>query len=258
MSPAKREVYRQFDFWVGKWDVFGRNGTKVGTNVITKDEKGFLLTEKWTNAGGGTGTSINFYDPSDKQWKQTWVDAAGNVVQYAGGFREGKMSLAGTLDQTQTGKSFGAVSRTHGTRMQVFASSSNTRATKDRLGRPILMAATCGRPSRVSATSKCTALLQPIAGTQESNVSPSCPAPRRPYRGRGWEGTHSCAEFVGLCSRIRQNLDESAIHQTLASSATLQISRWALAHGSPAKPTRSLRRVLPSPALRADSPQGGE
>jgi len=94
---AEREVYRQFDFWVGRWDVFGRNGQRVGTNVITKDEKGFLLTEKWTNANGGTGTSINYYDPSDKQWKQTWVDAGGNVVQYAGGFVDGKMSLEGRL-----------------------------------------------------------------------------------------------------------------------------------------------------------------
>jgi hypothetical protein len=77
--------------------VLGRNGQIVGTNVITKDEKGFLLTEKWTNNSGGTGTSINYYDPGDKQWKQTWVDAGGNVVQYCGEFGEGKMSLKGRL-----------------------------------------------------------------------------------------------------------------------------------------------------------------
>ncbi len=95
--PGQREVYRQFDFWVGTWDVFGRSGQQVGTNVITKNEKGFLLTEKWTNTGGSTGTSINYYDPSEKMWKQTWVDAGGNVVQYGGGFKDGKMSLEGRL-----------------------------------------------------------------------------------------------------------------------------------------------------------------
>ncbi|MDP7019368.1 MAG: hypothetical protein QGG36_26460, partial [Pirellulaceae bacterium] len=94
---AERDVYRQFDFWVGSWKVIGRDGQPVGSNVITKDEKGFLLTEKWTNAGGGTGTSINYYDPNDKKWKQTWVDAGGNVVQYEGGFEDGKMRLEGHL-----------------------------------------------------------------------------------------------------------------------------------------------------------------
>ncbi len=47
-----------------------------------------------------------------------------------------------------------------------------------------------------------------------------------------------------------------AVRQTLASSATLQISRWALAHGSSAKPTRSVRGGLPFSGLWADSPRG--
>jgi len=95
--PVERDVYRQLDFWVGKWDVFCNHNQKVGTNVITKDEKGFLLTEKWSNVKGDTGTSINYYDPSDKHWKQTWVDASGNIVHYRGGFTDGKMSLEGPL-----------------------------------------------------------------------------------------------------------------------------------------------------------------
>ena len=93
--PAERDVYRQLDFRIGAWDVFNNDGDKVGTNVVTKDEAGFLLTEKWTNRHGGTGTSINYYDPSDKQWKQTWVDADGNVVQYHGRFAGMEMSLEG-------------------------------------------------------------------------------------------------------------------------------------------------------------------
>lgn len=99
-KPFKdRNVYRQFDFWVGKWDVIGRNGQKVGSNIITKDEKGFLLTEKWTNSQGSTGTSINYYDPSDSKWKQTWIDAGGNVIHYEGGFVDGKMRMEGRLIQ---------------------------------------------------------------------------------------------------------------------------------------------------------------
>lgn len=93
--PAERDVYRQLDFRIGAWDVFDQNGDKVGTNVVTKDEDGFLLTEKWTNRDGGTGTSINYYDPGDKRWKQTWVDARGNIVQYEGSFAGREMSLEG-------------------------------------------------------------------------------------------------------------------------------------------------------------------
>lgn len=94
---AEREVYRQFDFWIGRWNVLGRDGQKVGTNTVTKDQKGFLLTEKWTDVRGGTGTSINYYDPSEGHWKQTWVDAGGNVVHYRGRFDDGKMLLRGQL-----------------------------------------------------------------------------------------------------------------------------------------------------------------
>ena len=94
---SDREVYRQFDFWIGDWDVFDGKGRKVGSNTITKDQKGFLLTEKWSNTDGGTGTSINYYDPSEQKWKQTWVDAGGNIVHYSGGLRSGKMSFDGRL-----------------------------------------------------------------------------------------------------------------------------------------------------------------
>lgn len=104
--PAMRDVYRQFDFWVGIWDVYSRSGEKVGTNVVTKDEKGFLITEKFTNRGGNTGTSINYYDPGSRQWKQTWVDEAGTVIQYVGGFADSQMSLEGV----RTGPN-GSVSR---------------------------------------------------------------------------------------------------------------------------------------------------
>lgn len=96
-AQLDHDVYRQFDFWIGEWDVFDCDGQRVGRNVITKDEKGFLLTEKWTNSNGGTGTSINYYDPRERQWKQTWVDAGGNVVQYCGGWSKGKMILTGHL-----------------------------------------------------------------------------------------------------------------------------------------------------------------
>ncbi|MCA9244438.1 MAG: hypothetical protein KDA32_10815 [Phycisphaerales bacterium] len=90
------ELYRQFDFWIGDWDVFNPQGVKVGTNQITAIEKGAIILEKWDNGRGGTGTSINFVDPEDGKWKQIWVDPSGAVVRYSGEFKDGAMRFEGT------------------------------------------------------------------------------------------------------------------------------------------------------------------
>ncbi len=55
----------------------------------------------------------------------------------------------------------------------------------------------------------------------------------------------SCGEGKPAANAARLMFSCLAIHQTLASSATLPISRWALAGGFPTKPTHSARRVLP-------------
>lgn len=94
MTPG--DVHKQFDFWIGDWNVFGKDGKQVGRNKITRSENGFLITERWTSAQGTTGTSINYFDASDKSWKQTWVDAKGSVIRYSGKFDNGKMKLKGT------------------------------------------------------------------------------------------------------------------------------------------------------------------
>ncbi len=93
--PSSREIYRQLDFLVGHWTVATRSGETVGKSVVTVDVKGFLLTEKWTNPEGGTGTSISFYDPADQTWKQTWVDEHGTVVRYTGVLEDGVMQMNG-------------------------------------------------------------------------------------------------------------------------------------------------------------------
>ncbi len=90
---ADREIYRQFDFWVGRWDVINSDGQVVGVSTISKDEKGFLITEKLKSASGASSTSINYYDPGERRWKQTLIDADGNVVHFSGGFHGGTMSF---------------------------------------------------------------------------------------------------------------------------------------------------------------------
>ena len=91
--PYERSDYRELDFWVGQWKVFGPGGEPVGTSDITKSEKGFAITENWTSKSGATGVSLNYFDPVDKNWRQVWVDASGNVVRYTGSFGDGKNGL---------------------------------------------------------------------------------------------------------------------------------------------------------------------
>lgn len=89
--------FDDFDFWVGEWDVFVANGNRAGANVIEAIEQDCLLVESWTGAGGGTGTSVNFYDPGREAWRQLWVSSNGVVIDIEGGLRDGSMVLEGTL-----------------------------------------------------------------------------------------------------------------------------------------------------------------
>lgn len=95
MADARSPEYRQFDFWVGEWDVYNPAGVKVGTSRITRQENGYMIHEAWTNMRGGGGQSINYLDPSDHKWKQVWVDDSGGVVYYEGTFRDGAMHFTG-------------------------------------------------------------------------------------------------------------------------------------------------------------------
>lgn len=88
-------VYRQFDFWIGAWNVETPDGKKAGENKISRQENGCLLREEWTSAGGSTGQSINYYDPEQKQWNQVWTDSNGNIGYFKGGLENGVMTLKG-------------------------------------------------------------------------------------------------------------------------------------------------------------------
>lgn len=101
--PVPTAEHRQFDFWLGDWEVTA-GGRKAGTNVITSIQGGFAVHENWTNAGGGTGTSLNFFDRADGKWHQVWIDASGNALFLAGGLVDGKMVL-------QSAESGGAIQR---------------------------------------------------------------------------------------------------------------------------------------------------
>ena len=87
--------HRQFDFWLGEWDVTDAKGRTAGRNRIVALHDGCALLESWSGSGGFTGTSLNAYDAERKTWHQTWVDNSGGVLQLDGRYADGRMVLAG-------------------------------------------------------------------------------------------------------------------------------------------------------------------
>jgi hypothetical protein len=92
--PCSAPEHRQFDFWVGDWDVFDPSGKKVGTNSIKLALNKCALHESWTGTGM-SGNSYNIYFAPEQRWHQTWVDDRGTLLELNGRFEDGKMVLSG-------------------------------------------------------------------------------------------------------------------------------------------------------------------
>jgi len=87
--------HRQFDFWIGDWEVRNPQGQLAGTNRVQRLEDGCLILENWTGSQGGTGKSINFYTPGTAKWRQTWVSSTAGVTDYQGSYKDGAMRFEG-------------------------------------------------------------------------------------------------------------------------------------------------------------------
>ena len=108
LTPCTGPPYREFDFWLGEWEVRGPKGQLLGRNRITSRYGGCVVVEEWESAGGVSGSSFNFYDQNTKKWHQFWVDATGtnwlssdregNPVTLRGGVRDGAMVMVSHPD----------------------------------------------------------------------------------------------------------------------------------------------------------------
>ncbi|MGH6609140.1 MAG: hypothetical protein ACRECQ_02695 [Burkholderiaceae bacterium] len=89
--------HRQFDFWLGEWDVT-QNGKAAGRNTIQSILNGCAISEDWSGTGGFRGNSLNFYNADTKRWHQTWIDSQGQSLALDGQLEGGSMVLqsAGT------------------------------------------------------------------------------------------------------------------------------------------------------------------
>lgn len=94
-SPCvENPVYRQFDFWIGEWEVFGnKTGKKAGDSKIESLLDSCAILENWSS-GANSGKSMNTFNVATQSWQQYWVDNSGGVTQYfSGHYEDGKMIL---------------------------------------------------------------------------------------------------------------------------------------------------------------------
>jgi hypothetical protein len=87
--------HKEFDFWLGEWNVHGPQGKLAGRNSIKKEYGGCVVHERYETERGYSGESLNMYDPRRKVWHQTWVDSSGLLLILEGALQDGKMVLLG-------------------------------------------------------------------------------------------------------------------------------------------------------------------
>jgi hypothetical protein len=102
-KPCSTPEFRQFDFWVGAWDLTWEQDGK-GTNTITRILGDCVILENFDGGDSMTlrGMSVSAFDPQSAHWRQTWVDNDGTYLDFTGAMQGENMILARTF--TRAGK----------------------------------------------------------------------------------------------------------------------------------------------------------
>ena len=89
--------WRQFDFWLGEWEVHDSldGGKVIARSTIDKSTNDCIVHEHYVEVDGYSGRSVNFFDATLHRWRQTWVDSIGNVGEFSGEYRDGAMRFEG-------------------------------------------------------------------------------------------------------------------------------------------------------------------
>ena len=92
-APCEDEEFKQFDFWLGDWNVASTaDGTHRGSSHISKEMGGCVVWENWASAGSPYfGKSYNTWNPNLKRWEQYWVDTSAGVMFFHGELKDNIM-----------------------------------------------------------------------------------------------------------------------------------------------------------------------
>jgi hypothetical protein len=107
--PCESAQNRQFDFWLGQWEVTNPAGQLAGRSRIEAILDGCVLLENWDSPSGVSGKSFNIFNAATGHWEQFWVDNSGSRLHLSGGMHEGNMVLQGVQDKA--GASTGVAQR---------------------------------------------------------------------------------------------------------------------------------------------------
>jgi len=95
--PCPAAGSRQFDFWVGQWNVSVPPGSQIATSIISSDLDGCAIMEDYRQNGGFQGRSMSVYDQATGRWYQTFVDnVAAASFRLSGGLEGDRMVMTGS------------------------------------------------------------------------------------------------------------------------------------------------------------------
>jgi hypothetical protein len=101
-APCDSTEARQFDFWLGDWDLTwpaeqtgGQAGeTAQGSNRVESLFGDCAIEENFATDGRGfLGRSLSVYDVRAGMWRQTWVDNTGGYLSLSGNYNGETMEL---------------------------------------------------------------------------------------------------------------------------------------------------------------------
>ena len=89
------DPYRNFDFWIGEWNVYKYGtDTLVGYSQIKPILGDKAIRETYQSSRGPyEGTSLNIYNQASQRWEQFWVDNSGVRLHIKGEIQEGAMVM---------------------------------------------------------------------------------------------------------------------------------------------------------------------
>jgi len=87
--------YKQFDFWLGDWDVYDVDAPDkvVARGRVDRILDGCVLQEDYQQNDGLRGRSFNHYDSSRKVWHENWVTNRGTMLSFEGAMQSGEMIM---------------------------------------------------------------------------------------------------------------------------------------------------------------------
>jgi len=110
-KPCTSAAYKQFDFWIGNWNVYDAKNNLIGKNNVVKMKNACAIQENWhSKTSTSTGTSYNYYNAADKSWNQVWIDNQGGSLVLKGFYKQHKMVLKSTLITGKKGTYYNQIS----------------------------------------------------------------------------------------------------------------------------------------------------